>query len=743
MKRIPLLLLAMLMGISRLDAYMIGQNLDGVTGTANLLSSRMTVRVGAQWLDVEEDDEVEITTTQSSAKGPWILEGQFEVPRGTAITGCMIWNNDTLLMGKLRGKADAEHIFDSLVPPRDSSWARDPILVEQVSATTYGLHLFPFQTSGTRRFRLRYLVPLPAGANELSVRPLAASFIRGGLPAQFTLRLRGSAQGVKIARGANVWPVELPSYQLVDLDATTDVRLRWPAGPSGDGTCAIRGKIDSGAWKGEFALFTGAVPDSILRKTALKSETVILWRWISPSQFFNACYNSATGDNSAWCLNEYGELAIDQASRIGEIADRAVQNAGRIGLVADEGMDDTLISYPVSDSTTTNYRNMRLWLSSINKTYLDWRIPKPTTTASSGIATNLEISRNRERFRTDIRKVGTLYSADSGVLRQLLVVTVGPVPVAGELLEAPDLSPLPRGVFVSSSQLVSQGTVTSGGQFVPATPSVSHWPGVDLGGAVQARPGGYDQVSWNGVPVVRTRETLAGRLSLRSGDAYVSRDIVVRSNGRGGLNTSLNAHGLTLGSDILWSLYDEKGDTVAHWTETPTWLRVDGDSVLPRLWGRSDAPLSPVFENTDFGPLFGFVDRFYSLLATPSDTMGIKRQEAYRDSGIPFLSWADIFWRQGYKPSVIPTSINGAPTVRGGVLYLRQARMVRVDLADLADASIEIRDVRGRLVARFAPSDLAGLKALEWRVPLGFGRGMLLVTLRSPRSIRTVRLMVD
>ncbi len=161
------------------------------------------------------------------------------VPKGTAITGCMLWNNDTLLMGKLRGKADAQHIFDSLVPPRDSGWARDPLLVEQMTDTTYGLHLFPFQTSGTRRFRLRYLVPLAPGANELSIRPLMATHLTGTLPAQFRLRLRGKAEGVKVVRGSLAWPAEFPSYQLVDLDATTDVRLRWPAGPAGDGTCAI------------------------------------------------------------------------------------------------------------------------------------------------------------------------------------------------------------------------------------------------------------------------------------------------------------------------------------------------------------------------------------------------------------------------------------------------------------------------------------------------------------------------
>lgn len=739
----PMSLIALLLGASTSSAYLIGQNLKGVQGTANLLSSRLTIRVGAQWIDVEEDDEIEITTTLSTAKGPWILEGDFKVPHGTAITGCMIWNDDTLLMGKLRGKADAEHIFDSLVPARDSSWARDPLLVEQLSNDTYGLHLFPFQTNGTRRFRLRYLVPLPAGATELSIRPLAANFLKGDLPDDFGVRLRGSVQGVKIVRGSNIWPVELPDYKQIVLDSATDVRLRWPAGPSGDGTCAIRGKIDSGAWKGEFALFTGAVPDSILRKTALRSETVVLWRWISPEQFFEVCYNPTTGLNDGWCPNEYGQQAIQQAGVIGQIADRSVQNAGKIGLVADEGMDDTTIVFPLSDSTTTSYRNMRLWLSSISKEYLLWRIPKPEVGTSTGIANNLEISKNRTRFRTDIQRVGGMYSKDEGVLRHLLVVTVGPVPVAGEFLEAADLSPLPADVTIGSSQLVSRGTTFNGGTITTTAPPISHWPGVDLDGAVQQRTDA-DVVKWAGIPLVRTRETLAGRLTIKSGSVNVSRDIVVRSNGQGGLNTSLNAHGLTLGESIIWTLYNEKGDTISKWSETPKWLNVGADSVLPRLWGRADAPLSPVFEGTNYGPLFGFVNRLYSLLATPSDTMGMVRQEAYRDSGIPFLSWSDIFWRQGYKPpggTTIASRFQGV--VGPKVAYLRSSRVIRVDLAGFAETTIEIRDLRGRLLAAFPSSSLVGLKSLEWRVPSSFGRGMLILTLKSPRNLESVRILVD
>lgn len=727
-------------------AYLIAQNMSGIKGKANLMVSHMTVRVGAQWLDIEEEAEVEIVTTSGSARGPWILEGTFSVPKGTAITGCMLWNNDTLLMGKLRGKADAQHIFDSLVPPRDSGWARDPLLVEQMTDTTYGLHLFPFQTSGTRRFRLRYLVPLAPGANELSIRPLMATHLTGTLPAQFRLRLRGKAEGVKVVRGSLAWPAEFPSYQLVDLDATTDVRLRWPAGPAGDGTCAIRGRIDSGAWKGEFALFTGKIPDSILQKTALRSETVVLWRWIEPRTFFDVCYDPVSGTNTGRCPNAHGQLAIQQAGVLGDIARRSVENAGKIGLVVDEGMEDTSLVFPLTDSTTTNYRNLRKWLSSVTPEYLKWRIPPATNLSGSG-QVNLDISRNRTRFRTDVLKVGAMYSAASGVLRHFLIVTVGPTPVTGDFLSMPDLSALPPDVTVASSRLVSPGSgliSRNGGLMVGMlAPPVAPWPGVDIDGAVLSRPWGDNVVQWNDIPLTRTRELLAGRLTLRSGDIDLSRDIVVRSNGRGGFNTSLNAHGPILGEAITWSLYDKNGDSLTSWSETPTWLRVDGDSVMPRLWGRSDAPLSPIFEDKELSTVFGYVDRFYSLLATPSDTVGLVRQKAYRDSGVPFLTWADIFPRQGYG-SEAPTGVSSRPAIaRFLVSWARSSHTLRVDLAGLGARGLEIRDFRGRLVASFGASQLEGLKILDWVAPASLGRGMLLVSVRTASGLRTAKVVID
>jgi len=740
-----LVLLALAAGGSH--AELIAQNMSGVKGKANLLVSHVTVRVGAQWLDIEEEAEVEIVTTSGSARGPWILEGVIEVPKGTAITGCMLWNNDTLLMGKLRGKADAQHIFDSLVPKRDSSWARDPLLVEQMTDTKYGLHLFPFQTSGTRRFRLRYLVPLPSGANELSIRPLMSTHLTGTRPAQFRLRLRGKADGVKVVRGSLAWPAEFPSYQLVDLDSTTDVRLRWPAGPAGDGTCAIKGRIDSGAWKGEFALFTGKVPDSILQKTALRSETVVLWRWIEPRTFFDVCYDPASGTNTGRCPNAHGKLAIQQAGVLGDIARRSVENAGRIGLVVDEGMDDTTLVFPLTDSTTTNYRNLRLWLASITPEYLKWRIPA-LTPGSGTEPPILDISRNRDRFRADVVEAGALYSADEGVIRHFLVVTVGPTPVTGEFLALPDLSALPSDVSVASSRLASPGSGwvrhdDGSSTYEVLAPPSAPWPGVDVEGAVFARPGGSNVVRWNGIPLARTRETLAGRLTLRSGDIDLSRDIVVRSNGRGGFNTSINAHGATLGDVVTWSLFDEAGDPLTSWTETPKWLRADGDSVMPRLWGRSDAPLSPIFEDKELATVFGYVDRFYSLLATPSDTVGTARQQAFRDSGVPFLSWAEIFPRQGYG-SEAPTGIGPrSAKARFHALWSRSTRTLRVELAGLEARSLEIRDFRGRLLASFGASQLDGLKSLEWRVPAGLGRGMLLVSVRTSSGPRTARVLVD
>ena len=160
------------------SATLFATSSEGYAGSVSLAYSKIKATVGAQWIDIEEDAEISTAPYGGTATGPWLVDGTFNVPTGTVVVGCLLWNDDTLLMGKLRGKADATHKFDSLVPTQTPGYKYDPLLVEQVGDSTYHLKLYPVADGGTRRIRLRYLVP---GGDRLGRDVGAARALLGGL----------------------------------------------------------------------------------------------------------------------------------------------------------------------------------------------------------------------------------------------------------------------------------------------------------------------------------------------------------------------------------------------------------------------------------------------------------------------------------------------------------------------------------------------------------------------------------
>lgn len=734
------------------SALLSAQSLDGWTGRANLVDSRLTIHVGPQWIDVEEEAEVLVVPNWSGSNMRWIVEGTFEVPKGTAITGCMLWNGDTLLMGKLRGKQEANAIFDSLVPPRNPAWARDPLLVEQLSETTYGLKLFPFEPNGTRRFRLRYLVPRPAGSTEVSVKPLMSSNLNGTIPSSFRLRLRGSEPNLRIVQNGAVWPVDLPSSEKVVLSNASDVRLRWITGGSSEAGNALRGSQPSGGWAGDYVLYSGKVPDSILAKVNLRSETVVLWSWIQPRNFLTSCYDYYSG--TASCVTSQGYEAIGQATRIRSVGQSLVGSGNRVGMVVDEGLDDSLKVFAMGDSSSSSWRSMNSWLGGVNGEYLKARIP--TSGSAGGVPTNLSVSRSRSRFQVDLRRVATLYSADSGIVRHLLVVTAG-VSASSATLEEVDASILPKGVSVSTTNFGPRSytyNYDGTGYYSYGDHPKATWPGVDLVGLERSRPGTSSTEVRDGLRLPKVRTRLPVRISIGSASGRIGRNAILEKNAAGQFVAGLNAHGNSLSNSLTWAVYGDSGETLASWEHTPLWKDLGSDSVFPRLWAKTDLPLSPLFEDRDLGPIFGVVDFHHSLLATPSDTVGALRQAALRDSGVPFLTYAEIFPRQGFgEEGELGNGGEEDPDItlaaqRGGsqglkLSWLSARRILRVQLAGLNAQALEIRDLRGRVLAIYTASQLSGLASLDWSAPAGLGRGMLLVSVRTSTGLQTSSVMMN
>lgn len=722
-------------------AVLNSQSLQGSQGTTNLVDSRLTIQVGPQWLDIEEEAELQVVPRWGDASGQWIVEGFFNVPRGTAITGCMLWNDDTLLMGKLRGKQDAQKIFDSLVPPRNPAWARDPLLVEQITETTYGLKLFPFAANGTRRFRLRYLVPRQAGESDVAITPLMATSMTGTVPSAFRLRLRGTDRGLKLVKDGGVWPLDLPSSERMELGSR--IFVRWP---NAEATKAVRGQQESGAWAGDFVSYEGGIPDTIRSRIGLRSETVVLWHWSNPDKFVTSCdYYSGQS-----CLTTSGNQAIYQAERIRLLGSYLVGNGNRFGLVADENLGEDPRVFGLGDSSSSSWRSAQAWLQGVNEAYLQANIPISNSSAP-GVPSSVDVSRSRDRFRVDVREVATLYSRDSGIVRHLVVVTAG-VAATGASLESVDPSLLPEGISVTTSTMYpgwSRWDYATQSYVLYPSPE-TFWSGVDLAGWSRERSGGARLDAWYGIAVPRVKTSFAARLSISAEGGRIARRALVQKDAEGRLRAQFNAHGRSLGTSVQWEIYGDSGEVLQSWEDNPSWVDVGSDSVFPRIWAKSDMPLSKSFEDKDLGPIFGFVDPFHSLLATPSDTVGVERQEALRDSGVPFLTWREIFPRQGFggendgggDPGT--NAVGRRETSRQALqmAWLPAQRALRIQLEGLNAQEIIIRDLRGRVLAILPAGLLAGKTSFDWKVPGHLHSGLLLVSVRTPTGDITGRMMI-
>lgn len=676
------------------------------TGTVNLVSSVVRATVGAQWIDVEEDAELQAIPASGDASQAFQVVGKFTLPPSALVTGCMLWRGDTVLTGRLRANYVAGQSYDSVVKNDTGKFSSDPLVLEKVGANQYSLRAYPFAPRGSRRLRIRYLVPVLARNGDVRVLPVFSQN-NGQKPSNWTLLLRGGISPVTIVRDDKRTVVTSPSSQRQTFPGSGTVSLNWGANPVAGAPRAIFNRVTAGTWAGDYALYTGRIPDSLARKVALRSETVILWRWIHPETF-----NGGT----------HGARAIDQARRLENLVDFVAGQGNKVALVVDQGLDEVVKSYPLADSGSAGLRGIKTWLSGIDQSYLDWRFPATPEGAANGAI--LDLSRNRTRFQHDVDSVGKLFSDDPGVIRHLLVVTVGPVPSGGELLEPADVSGLPADVSVSTSQFfgdefrwdAASGTYATAG-FEPAA-----WPGVDLNELQAVREGGTNLVLSNGVWIPRSRRAANGTLSIEGPRGDVATLLNLEKGADGAWLASIGVHEPTLGKTLKWIVNDDDGNVLAAWQTTPAWTEFVDDSIVPRLWANMEWRTSqmPGFDlpSISLATTFGFIDERYSLLSMAGDTLRRAVAPAFSDSGLPFLKPSEIFPSTAFKNGPPPaTGIQVRPATSKlhlVVVWSAMRRSLRIEFARESPQVLEVLDVAGRVLQRWTAQELAGKSHIDW-----------------------------
>ncbi len=143
------------------------------TGTATITNELMRVSVYANYLDVELEWTFMADGTRPAQYADALeIVGNMNLDYGSVVVGMILWNGDKVLMAKLRKKEEARNAYeqvvdrDSPVPPRP----RDPVILEDLGNDNYDLSIFPVTFEGTRKMRMRYLVPITTvgGARQVT-----------------------------------------------------------------------------------------------------------------------------------------------------------------------------------------------------------------------------------------------------------------------------------------------------------------------------------------------------------------------------------------------------------------------------------------------------------------------------------------------------------------------------------------------------------------------------------------------
>lgn len=132
-------------------------------GNSKVIAERIDISILPDHLDVEHELEINTGDRGNSPIYPNSLEilGSLTMAKGTVITGLLLWNGDKILKGKLQTKEMARRKYEEVVDRnvKDPPKPRDPAILEKTNENKYALSIFPVSLYGSRKIRIRYLIP--------------------------------------------------------------------------------------------------------------------------------------------------------------------------------------------------------------------------------------------------------------------------------------------------------------------------------------------------------------------------------------------------------------------------------------------------------------------------------------------------------------------------------------------------------------------------------------------------------
>src|SRR6185369_7610418 len=362
----------------------------------------------------------------------------------------------------------------------------------------------------------------------------------------------------------------------------------------------------------------------------------------------------------------------------------------KIGLLHDDGKGEPK-AFKVASRGEADYRAALDYLGHLQGNYVSdfARSMKPDSQPKPG-ELKATVRESKNRFYQNIKLVKSLYSPATGVVRHLILISAGPENTTTDT-EA-------NAFFDSTFKEIPISVGTFAG-------SAFSQAGFDAWTAHRDHPAVGPQIATNYGPIPGFDAVNLNVVVRNAGKSY---DFPIRCEGGLALACgSLTFHGKSdrVWQDSLeWEAFDATGKRIGSTKSMPQQLGGPEDTSIAVLWAGSESPFSENRQELPLGPVYGFVDRWASLIGVPKDSL--KNASTYADTGVPRVAPAQIVdVLPNYKPDDAPnTSIAArsgwaglADPARWTLERVHAGLIVRIPgLASGVDVVVELFDLEGK-----------------------------------------------
>ena len=690
-------------------------------GNVELTKFNRRIIVHPYFLDIEEDIELApIGRKPPNNLNTLEIFGDFYLPAQSVITGILIWDGDNLLQGKLKGKENARAEYEEVVdrnttsPPRP----RDPILIEKLGSQMiwdsysrtynnidrYNCSIYPVKWGNSRKIRIRYLCHQRYINNELIMQvPPSFSIEASEYPSKITQKISsyGDVDRITIYSYLDTTDYSLPitldgNYDRNELNSTC-LQI-----PEIENSMMVKTGFNEGDWQGNYAMYWGTPPDSLLIKAGLRREIVFLWKW-------NFWHTFVYNDNSTKTISPYGVEAINQARQIYNSNIKITEAGDKVGLLLEKGTPESNEMFSLSKKNSKTFDSLQSFLASIDSSHL--------VSTISGVAPPIKIriaederenffSQSTQAFDISLKLICSLFSEHEKVLKHIVFISAGPVP------EMPNLED-----FYNGSDEILDGKISISAYGSSPRYPTGYWPGVPMYRIVEkhALLSGGEFLNSFWIPEkINARYSVTIRNSNHSYTTELSNIIQQRIWDREINNyvyqfdtlavdtTFFSGHSTSQWDDrINWKAFDSQSNLLASYNAVPSIHSIENDTFCVKLWAGTNNPVSDTSFLSNRGARYGIVDEQYSLLALEEDVVSQAEKELLENTGLPFLNDDEIFLSD-------PVDEDAQTPIKE---KLQQVNISRLTFVQLRNGSfklllprneqikiIRIYDLRGRLV---------------------------------------------